>query len=161
MRVSLKNRIVLDTSVLVEYIIKRSKYRGFIEKIFESAFKGDLELFVNPITLSETFYVASRIYRIAGIPNPNTEALNYITWLRTKAEVVNINEDIILKAGELKKELRIALVDCYVIATALNINAVPLFKKLEKEMRTVVVTLRKLGVMFLEEIISTNSDTVS
>ena len=158
MRASLKNKIVLDTSVLVEYIIKKSEYRKLIEDIFNNAIKGELELFVNPITLSETLYVASRIYKIAKVPDPNDEALNYITWLRTKTKVININEDIFINAGELKKKLHIALADCYVIATALNINATPLFKKCKKEMESILSMLKKLGVVFLEELASgTNS----
>ncbi len=149
---SKKTRLVLDTSVLIEYIIKRSPYRSKVEKIFTKAADGILELFVTPITLSETLYVASRIYEAASIPEPNKEALNYITWIKDRAVVADITEEIMVRAGELKKQLHIALPDCYVIATAEAINAKPLFKKIEKEMKTILNKLRRLGVLFLDEI---------
>jgi len=144
--------IVLDTSVLVEYIILRSPYRSKVVKLFDKALKGDLRLYVSIVTLSELLYVASRIYQIAGVENPNMEALNFVEWVKSRARVVNIDEDIALRAGELKKQLRIALPDCYVIAVAKAMEATPLFKAVEEEMKPVANNLRKLGVKFLAEI---------
>ncbi len=145
-------RFVLDTSVIVEYVIQRSMYRPRVAKLFELATTGEVELFVSPITLSEVLYIVSRIYEVAGIDNPNDEALNYMLWVTRRVKVVQLNEDIVIRAGELKKRLRIALPDCYVIALAQNIDAIPLFKFIEKEMKPVLDELRRLGVKFLEEI---------
>lgn len=119
---------------------------------FREATTGKLRLYVNYVTLSETLYVASGIYQAAKVPDPNNEALNYIIWLKRRVEVVGIDENIALRAGELKKLLHIALPDCYVIATAEALHATPLFKKIEKEMKPIQDILRKLGVKFLEEI---------
>ncbi len=52
-------RLVLDTGVLMEYIVLRSPYRSVVAKLFEEATAKKLELYVNVITLSETLYVAS------------------------------------------------------------------------------------------------------
>lgn len=145
-------RLVLDTSILVEYIVLRSPYRSVVVKLFEKASAKQLELYVNIVTLSETLYVASRIYQVAKVDEPNREAIDFIEWIRSKTQVININEDIALRAGELKKQLRIALPDCYVIATAKAIDAIPLFKKPEEEMKPVINDLRKLSVKFLDEI---------
>jgi len=123
-----------------------------VERLLEDADSGRLRLYVSPITLSETLYIASRIYAAASLPNPNREALDYIYWLRSRAELVDIDEEIVLRAGELKKSLRIALPHCYVIATAERVEARPLFKKLEREMKPVREELRKLGVLFLEDL---------
>ena len=71
---------------------------------------------------------------------------------KRRAKVVEVNQDIMLKADELKKQLHIALLDCYVIATAQTIKAIPLFKTIEKEMENILAELRNLGVKFLEEI---------
>lgn len=146
------NRFVLDTSVLVEYIIKKSPYRGIVEKLFQGSTNGKYELFINYLTLSETLYVVSRIYRAAGVSEPNEEALNYIMWLKKKTKIIGIDENIALKAGELKKKLRLSLPDCYVIATAMTLNAIPLFRKLEKEMLSIENIIRELGVTFLNEL---------
>ncbi len=153
MEKSLKGeKLVLDTSVLVEYIVKRAPYRFKVEKLFKEAIKGEVELYVNPITLSETLYVASRIYEAASVPNPNEEALNYITWLKGRINIIEITEEVAVKAGELKKTLHIALPDCYVIAVAEKINAIPLFKRIEKEMKPILNKLKELKVKFLDQI---------
>jgi len=148
----LPRKLVLDTSVLVEYIIARSPYRNIVEEIFAKARRRELELYVNTITLAETLYTATRIYKVANIENPNEEAENFITWIITRAKVINIDKNTSIHAGELKKKLRIALPDCFVIASARRIGGKALFKKIEAEMRNVIEELRELGVIFLEEI---------
>lgn len=145
-------RLVLDTSVIVEYIILRSMYRPKVVKLFDLALSGEVELYVNPVTLSELLYVASRIYSVAEIDNPNDEALAFIEWVKRRSKLADINEDIIIRAGELRKLLRVALPDCYVIATAEALKATPVFKIIEREMKPVLTELRKLGVKTLNEI---------
>jgi len=144
-------RVVLDTSVLVEYIVLRSPYRHLVTKLFEKASAKQLELYVSTVTLSETLYVASRIYQAAKIDKPNNEALNFIDWVKNRVKVVNVDEGIALRAGEIKKQLRLVLPDCYVIATAETINAKPLFGRVEEEMKPVLEELKRLGVVFLDE----------
>jgi len=145
-------RVVLDTSVLVEYIVLRSPYRRLVTKLFEKASAKQLELYVNAVTLSETLYVASRIYQAAKIDKPNNEALNFIEWVKNRVEVIDVDEGIALRAGEIKKQLHLALPDCYVIATAEAINAKPLFRRIEEEMKPVLEELKRLGAEFLDEI---------
>ncbi|MDK2384519.1 MAG: hypothetical protein QI199_06915 [Candidatus Korarchaeota archaeon] len=65
---------------------------------------------------------------------------------------VNITEEIEKRAGELKKELHLALPECYVIATAELIKGSPLFRRVEKEMEPVLDKLEELGVLFLDSI---------
>lgn len=146
---SAMERLVLDTSVLIEYIILRSKYREKVIRLFDLADEGRFELYVSPITLSELLYVASRIYQLAGLSNPNEEAINYLKWIEKRTTILDMSEDLIFKAGELKKLLGIALPDCYVIAAARAIKANPLFKTIEKEMEPVKNELKILGVNFL------------
>jgi len=143
---------VADASVFVEYIIESTPYRDRASKLFEKASTGELELYVSPITLSEVLYVASRIYRAAGVKNPNKEAFNYLLWIGARAEIVEVDRDIAVRAGELRKQLRIALPDCYVIATAEAVKATPLFKGVEGEMKPILTQLRRLGAAFLEEL---------
>jgi len=145
-------KLVLDTSVLVEYIVLRSPYRTKVAKLLDKALTGELKLYISVVTLSEVLYVASRIYQVAGIDNPNEEALNFVEWIKSRAQVVNVDEKIAVRSGELKKELRIALPDCYVIASAEAVEAIPVFKKLEEEMKPVLNELKSLDVRFLDEI---------
>ncbi len=102
--------------------------------------------------MSETFYVASRIYRRTGTSDPNSDAADLLDWVSRRARVVYVNDNIALMAGELRKKLRIALADCYAIATAKAINAVPLFRGEEKEIEPFIEELRRYGVRFLNEI---------
>ena len=148
----LVEKLVLDTSVLVEYIVLRSPYRTKVAKLLDKALTGELKLYISVVTLSEVLYVASRIYQVAGIDNPNEEALNFVEWIKSRAQVVNVDEKIAVRSGELKKELRIALPDCYVIASAEAVEAIPVFKKLEEEMKPVLNELKSLDVRFLDEI---------
>ena len=145
-------KLVLDTSVLVEYIVSKSPYRPKVVKLFDRASKGELELYVSAVTLSEVLYVATRIYQVSGAVDPNREALNFVEWIKKRTNVVNVDEAIASRAGELKKLLHIALPDCYVIASAETVNAAPLFRKVEEEMVPVLSNIKKLGVKFLDEI---------
>ncbi len=144
--------LALDTSVIVEYIVARSPYRRRVVELFREAGRGRVKLYVSTVTLSETLYIASRIYRAGGVENPNEEAANLVEWVKSRAETVPVDEDIAIRAGELKKELRIALPDCYVLATALKVGARPLFRRLEAEMEPVAEKLEKLGTLFLDSL---------
>ncbi len=144
--------LVLDTSVLIDYIVLRSPYREAVAGLLERARRGELRLYVSAVTLSELLYVSSRVYEAAGSGDPNREALDFVRWVRSRVQVVDVNEAIALRAGELRKRLRIALPDCYVIASAEAVRAVPLFRGLEDEMRPVESELRALGVRFLDGI---------
>ena len=145
-------RLVLDTSVLIEYIMAKAPYRLKVEELFRAAREGRVELYVNTLTLGEVLYVASRVYKAAGVSNPNAYALDYVEWLKTRVNVVDLTENIALMAGEFKKKLRIALPDCVVLATARELNATPVFRGPEKEMKHVLGELEKLGVLFLSQL---------
>ena len=59
-------RLSLDTSVLVEYIVRSAPYRDKVAELLEKAAKGELTLYVSSPVFSETLYIASRIYEVAG-----------------------------------------------------------------------------------------------
>ncbi|MGQ4892384.1 MAG: type II toxin-antitoxin system VapC family toxin [Candidatus Njordarchaeia archaeon] len=150
MRESLGNRFVLDTSVIIEYIIKRSKYRPKVKRIFDLC--DSIEIFVNPITLTETLYVSARIYKTMQVDKPFERALTFLHWVEKRVKIIPIDKEIYVKAGELKKNLKLSIADVYVIATGIRTGAPSIFKKLEKEMVNHEEELRKLGVIFLDEI---------
>lgn len=73
-------------------IVLRSPYRPKVAKLFDKPLTGELKIHVSVITLSENLYVASRIYQVAGVDNPNEEALNFVEWIKSRAQVVNVDE---------------------------------------------------------------------
>ena len=148
----MSRKFSLDTSVLIEYIVKSAPYRLKVIELLEKSATGEFELYLSPIILTEALYIASRVYEIAGEENPNESALNYVTWIKKRCNVIDIDDFISMRAGELKKALHIALPDCYVIAAAEKVDAIPLFKKIEKKMKPVSEILKKLRVKFLDQI---------
>ena len=146
-------KIVLDTSVIAEYLDEESPYSAEIEELFQRIFEGKTEAYLPLTTVSESIYVAAKIYEEAGIENPNEEALRLVKWLLSSPNIklAKPTLEISIHAGELKKEIRIALTDCYVIATAKALKATPLFLKLEKEMEPHKEKLEKHGVKYLIE----------
>lgn len=145
-------KLSLDTSVLVEYIVRSAPYRGKVAELLEKAVEGDLTLYVSSPVLGEALYIASRIYEAAGEEDPNGRALEYIYWLKERVKVVGVDEDLAIRAGELKKRLGIALTDCFVIAAAEAVKAIPLFRRIDREMGPVLSELKRHNATFLEEI---------
>jgi predicted nucleic acid-binding protein len=142
--------LVLDTSVIVEYINEDSPYD--VDRLFSAIFSGSIKAYLTPITLSEVVYTSYRVYREAGVDKPNEEALKFAEWISNIFKVEEITEELAKKAGELRKRFRLALPDIYVITTGLERGASPLFLKPEEEMLKYEEELRKLGILFWNEI---------
>jgi len=142
-------RYVLDTSVIVAYIIENEPGRERAVELLERAARGGVELHVTYYTLSEAIYVASRIYGLAGVGDPNGRANELALLVTSTAKVVEITPQMAYRAGELRKALRLSLADCYVIAAAEQINARALFLRPEREMRGKTALIEKLPVSFL------------
>ncbi|RLG60897.1 PIN domain nuclease [Candidatus Geothermarchaeota archaeon] len=149
---SKEDKLVLDTGVFIEYIVRRALYRSVVERLFTKAVVGRIKLYTTSVTLSETLYIASRIYEAASEEDPNRLAADYIKWIRERVSVIEVSNEIIFSAGELKKTLHLALPDCYVIASASAVDGIPLFRSIEREMKPVLNKLKTYGVKFLEEL---------
>ncbi len=148
------NRLVVDTSVLVEYLDYSSPFSGKVEELFARASRGESTLYILPQVVAELYYVASRFYEAMGVRNPNNRAFEYILWLQHHPGIVfvdSLDYRLSIRAGELKKQLRIALTDCYVIAYAESINGKPVFRRIEREMKNSIDKIRKLDIIFLED----------
>jgi len=142
-------RYVVDASVIAAYITENAPGRDMIAGLLEGAEKRSVELYITCQTLSEVIHVVSRIYSAAGVEEPNKKALEFALWIMSIANIVDANPEIALRAGELRKALKISLADCYVIAAAENLNAKALFLKPEKEMLAKTNLIEKLPVSFL------------
>lgn len=142
---------VLDTSVIIEYIDEESPYRGDVEKLFKYIISRGVEAYIPSVTLSEVLYVATRIYKEARSKFPNRDAENFVLWLwkHPYINIVDVTPEISLEAGEIRKSIKISLIDCYVLATAKNMGIPPLFLKLEKEMEKYIEKLKEYRIEFL------------
>ncbi|MEM0226195.1 MAG: PIN domain-containing protein [Thermofilaceae archaeon] len=150
-RVESSRRYVVDTSVLLECILEASPYRGRVEELLALAPRA-IEIYLTPLTVAELLYTASKIYTAAGVEDANAEARNFVKWALARARVVDADVSTSLRAGELRKQFRIALPDCYAIAAAERLGAVALFLKPEREMLPKLDELRKLPLAFLAEL---------
>jgi hypothetical protein len=138
--------------VIAEYLDESSPYG--VERLFDALAAGAARAYVTPVTLSEVIYVAARIYSEAGVRDPNARAVELAEWLLALPGVAlePIGREAALAAGELRKRFRMALPDLYVIAVGALRGAIPLFLKLEGEMKPYEGELRRLGVAFWEEL---------
>jgi predicted nucleic acid-binding protein len=96
-------------------------------------------------------YVVSRIYKVLRFKEHNKLALDLVTWISSFTNIVEITLEAAIRAGELKKELGLALTDCYVLAVAENLGSKALFFKVEEEMKRKINLVKKLPVEFIIE----------
>ena len=145
-------KYVVDTSVVVERIIKSSPYKILADRLFDAAVEGAVKLYVTHQTISEVLYTASRVYSLGGVDNPNKEAFSLVLWLGSRAKPVVPDFEMALRAGELKKKLGFSIADCYVIAAAEHVGGEALFLKIEEEMKKKIEELKNLPVKFLQNL---------
>ena len=145
---------VVDTSVLVEYLDETSPLAKLIGELFEKAIKGEVTLYTTTLVIAELLYVASRLYQEAEEKEPNVKAKEYLLWLQhqVKLNIINLDPQLAIETGEARKELKLALTDCSVLALARRLKAKPLFLKIEAEMKTVIDILKeKYDIVFIIE----------
>ncbi|MGQ4834165.1 MAG: type II toxin-antitoxin system VapC family toxin [Candidatus Asgardarchaeia archaeon] len=146
----------VDTSVWIESIIKDAKYYHIASRFIESLDRGAIHAMLTPITASEVFYIAYRVYRALGATHINAEnkARMFFERLYTHKNIrVILNKEIALLAGKIKSEFGISLSDSYILALAEYMHAVPLFRAPEKEMKNKMKKLKeRFHIMFLSEL---------
>jgi len=150
----LKTKIVIDTSVVIEYIDRAGPWHRLARAIFNRIVRGQIIAYIPAIILSEVLYVARKIYGKVGLSNPKDKAVRLVRWLyqHPNIRVVGRNLRLIVLAGLIKTKYHLAMSDCYVLALAKLLKAKPLFRKKEKEMMKHMNTLRRLyGIVFLED----------
>ena len=147
-------KAVLDTSVIIEYIDKKAQLHRQAEAIFNAIQKGKLKAIIPNTTLTETYYVATKIYQATKQQQPQQKALSLVKWLHhlPTTEITGLQLPVIVVAGQIKLKYNLALTDCYVLAAAKHHNANAVFKKREKEMLDKLALLEKeYPVIFLED----------
>jgi hypothetical protein len=129
-------KVALDTSVIIEYIDKKSEFQDQAKAVFAALLNGTLEAVIPHPVLSETYYVTAKIYQKLGIPNPQELSSELVEWLfrLPTATIPSENRDLAVEAGKVKLENCIALTDCYVLAASKIYGCKAIFKKPEQEM---------------------------
>jgi len=146
--------IVLDSSVIAEYANISGKFNAQASEIFNSLNKNELTAIVVPPSLSEVYYVMSRLYERAGIEKTEEKASRLCEYLyyHPNIEVADMPLSLIIEAARIKQVLRLALTDCYVLALSKQRGCKAVFRHKEEEMKKVMDTLNeKFQIIFLED----------
>jgi predicted nucleic acid-binding protein len=113
-----------------------------------SLLSNKVKAWTTKLALSETFYI---ICRSKGVDYAEEKIRSLMN-----SGMLNIydSESLHLDAGKIKCNHAISIADCYIIASALNLNGRAVFSRREKEM---VIEARKRSfdppVVFLEEVL--------
>jgi len=73
------DRLVLDASVVVEYLDEESPYADRVERLYSAISSRRVEAIIPVTTISEVLYASARVYREAGVEDLNREAINFVT----------------------------------------------------------------------------------
>lgn len=107
-------RLLVDTSILIDYLRGGPKGQKFIQEIEEN---NEIELFIPTIVVFELF---------SGKSTENPKIAATITNLLRFFQRINLDETIAKNAGQLFREskVRLQIPDYIIAASALQINAV-------------------------------------
>lgn len=101
------NKILLDSSVIIDFLRIRDKK----STIFYKVANGNHKLFVSIITHAE-LYAGKSVWE-------TKIARDELESLFSKIQIINLNEELSKKAGEIKAKYGIDLLDAIIAATAL------------------------------------------
>ena len=146
--------MVLDTSVIIEYIDRRGEYHEQARVVFDAILLGKLKAIIPHPILSETYYVATRVYEALRLEHARERAIKLVEWLYRLPTVIVKDTDLSLaiEAGKVKLKYGIALTDCYVLASAKIYKGKAVFRKREREMLNKITNIEKeYPIVFLED----------
>ena len=122
--------------------------------VVESVNRGETDAVLTPLTLTEIYYVAERVYQEVYMP-PQSETLPKkfydFVYHHPHVEIKPLEYELCLKAAMIKSRYNIAFSDCFLLALSENDNAQVLFKNVESEMKQNIKELNKrFKLKFLE-----------
>ncbi|VVB96586.1 tRNA(fMet)-specific endonuclease VapC [uncultured archaeon] len=146
--------IAIDTGVWVEYINTSGALHTQAKAVVESVNRGETDAVLTPLTLTEIYYVAERVYQEVYMP-PQSETLAKkfydFVYHHPHVEIKPLEYELCLKAAMIKSRYNIAFSDCFLLALSENDNAQVLFKNVESEMKQNIKELNKrFKLKFLE-----------
>ncbi|MBK9737585.1 MAG: PIN domain-containing protein [Saprospiraceae bacterium] len=84
-------QIFLDTNVIIDFLTKREPFSEEIKDIFQYSVEGKYELYVSSVTISNTYYIISKLENV-------TVAKKKIGQLLELVQVLNVGQSTIRKA---------------------------------------------------------------
>lgn len=144
----------MDTSVIIEFVDLKGDLHEQAQAVFSALLAGKLENILPHPILTETYYVASKLYHKLKVENPQLVASKLIEWLyRLPTTMIpSENTNLAIETGKAKLNHGLALTDCYVLAASKIYNCKALFKKPEREMIKNMDALKKeYQILFLED----------
>ena len=146
--------IVLDSGVIAEYANVSGRLNAQAGAIFDSLNKGELTAIICPPSLSEVFYVISRLYVSCEVEKPLEKASSLCEYLyyHPSVEVADMPLSLIIEAGRIKHNFKLAFTDCYVLALSRLRKCKAVFRHREEEMKRIMDKLNEeFQIVFLED----------
>lgn len=146
--------IAIDTGVWIEYINTRGTLHNEAKIVIDSVTQGKATAILTPLTMTEIYYVAERVYREVNAPKSEKRAnkLYDFIYYHPFVEIKPLDYEFCLNAGIIKTKYNIAFSDCFLLALSKKFDAIVLFKSVENEMRQNIKELnRHFNLKFLED----------
>lgn len=84
-------KVLLDTNIVLDYLLKRPQYFEPARTIFMGAYEGTITAFVSASAVTDIYYLISRAKN-------NDTALRFINDLTHFIDVADVDKSVILKA---------------------------------------------------------------
>lgn len=105
-------RYVLDTSAILA-TWQKEEGSDDVEDLLNEAKSGEAEVSLSFMTFFEAYYVTKR-------KEGESKAFEIYYWLYSlPTQIVNLEEDILIKAGDVKANYKLSAIDAWILATAL------------------------------------------
>jgi len=104
----LSNSIILDTSIIIDYLRQKQKANT---RLYQLAKDKKYSLYISLVTHTE-LYAGKNVWK-------NKLAQKELKILLSGLKIINLNQKISQKAGQLKAHNNLDLIDCLIATTAL------------------------------------------
>ncbi len=126
-----KPKIILDTMPIIKLFAKEDGWDS-VQKILSLIEERKIQAAISVITLTEVYYKYVHEKR-PDLAATRTQELKYAPQLKK----LDINQEIAIKAGELKGKYNIPIADAYIAATAYTLKSTVItddqdFKKIQE-----------------------------
>lgn len=147
--------IAIDTGVWIEYINTHGTLHAEAKAVVDSVNQGKINAILTPLTLTEIFYVAERVYQEVYTQFQSkilAKKLYDFIYYHPNVEVKSLDYELCLNAGIIKTRYNIALSDCFLLALSEHDNTTVVFKNIENEMKQNRQELiKRFDLRFLED----------
>ena len=147
--------IAIDTGVWIEYINTNGLLHPQAKAIIDLIENGENDAVLTPLTLTEIYYVAQRVYKEVYSSHESekrAKKLYDFIYLHPHIEIKPLDYELCLRAGIIKSKYNIAFSDCFLFALSEKEDSTVLFKSIENEMKPNIKQLKKnFKLKFLED----------